>query len=69
MSDQSSKGFLTGMGCVFAFIGMGLSATLTYGILKTIDAPQWMWVVFWGYVPALVVMQIIAQLLKRISED
>jgi hypothetical protein len=42
---------------------------LLFGILYTISAPFWLWIIFFVYMPAFIVGKILAKLIKRIFES
>jgi hypothetical protein len=53
------------IGCVFAIIQLTFVAPLFYaivfGVLQKIDAPVWMWICFWLYLP----VSLLASVLKE----
>jgi hypothetical protein len=61
------------LGCIvglFALVIMlPLWGAMTYAILKSSEAPDWAWVIFWIYLPVSFFFQIAAKIAEAIGGD
>ena len=50
---------------LFSFISVFLCAAVTFGVLQHINAPTWMWVCFWIYMPLGAIAQAIIAAIRK----
>lgn len=60
------------VGCVFAVISLLVTTPiwyyLLYSILKLVNAPETMWVLFWIYIPVGFIMSFLQVMVKSIMD-
>jgi hypothetical protein len=59
-------------GCFLAAWSLGVTMpmyfVLSFGVLQRIDAANWMWILFWMYVPAHILGAIFGQIWHKIMK-
>lgn len=60
-------------GCVAAcwrlFLTIPLFCALMYGLVASVNPPQWVWIVFWIYVPVCIIGGMFSGLVKVIGNS
>lgn len=54
------------LGLLGVFVACPLSFALSFGVLTTIQAPVWMWIVFWILWPTTFLLAIIRVLIEEL---
>ncbi len=72
MAKPDDTGLVLG-GCVVAvarlMIIFPIWYALLFGILQRVDAPAWMWVAYWVYVPVCVLSGLAEEFFKQLSKQ
>lgn len=68
MSDKNDNQRAAGcvLGILALFVMLPMSFALWFGVLTAIEAPTWMWVVFWIHVPVTIVVSILRVMVEEI---
>ena len=71
-SDKEFK-VSTMIGCLFGMLSLFLVAPMWYamlfGILQSIDAKPWMWVIYFIYVPSGIVVSSLEKIYKAMQRE
>ena len=63
MKSNLALGALIGL-----FLTLSLWFIMLYGIISSIDAPVWLWAIFWVYVLLIFILAFIAKLIERMDD-
>lgn len=69
MSDTKTKEVAGCLGAVLAmFVTLPMWLVLLFGILSRVDAPVWMWGLYWAYIPTSLCIASISIVVKLMDE-
>lgn len=60
-------------GCLCGLLSLAIllpmSIGLWFGTLTAIEAPTWMWVLFWVYAPAVIILSVLRVIVDEVLKD
>lgn len=70
MSSDKEKVAITG--CVVAivtlFVQVPLFGAMLYGVIQACEAPGWVWVIFWIYVPVCFLLGVFRSIIEALTK-
>lgn len=61
-----SKETRFGIGCIGLLITLPMWYAIMFGVMKAADAPDWVWLLYWIYVPLGLLIRVLGEYVEKI---